>query len=112
MARDLILSCTECGIDFMHTIAQQEAEDAPARCPMCRLLAPAEGRTRGIVKWYNRSKGYGFITPALGPEHFLHRSGMAAGQPPPVAGQFVEFRSARSPRGVVAEDVVILAAMG
>lgn len=74
---------------------------------MCRKLTPLPGRLRGIVKWYSRGKGYGFITPAQGADVFLHKSGLRGG-PAPCAGQLVEYAIATGPRGVQAIDVEIL----
>ena len=74
---------------------------------MCRKLAPAAGRQRGIVKWYSRGKGYGFISLAEGPDVFLHKSGLRPEQVPCV-GQLVEFSVTHGPRGVQASDVEIL----
>ena len=32
--------------------------------------------TKGKVKWYNESKGYGFIEPEDGEDVFVHRTGL------------------------------------
>jgi len=32
--------------------------------------------TKGKVKWYNESKGYGFIEPETGDDVFVHRTGL------------------------------------
>jgi len=107
--RDQVRSCASCGIAFVWTVyEQQRASTPPDLCPMCRKLAPGPGRLRGVVKWFSRARGYGFITPAEGPEVFLHRSGLAAGQPLPWAGQLVEFTLSHGPRGAQAEGTVIL----
>ncbi len=76
---------------------------------MCRRLAPASGRQRGIVKWYSRGKGYGFITTVQGADVFLHKSVLREGQAP-CAGQLVEFALAQGPRGIQAENLEILSA--
>ena len=34
--------------------------------------------TNGIVKWFNDSKGYGFIEQEDGPDVFVHHSGINA----------------------------------
>jgi CspA family cold shock protein len=61
-----------------------------------------------VVKWFNHSKGYGFITSIAGDDLFVHKSGLASDQPLPRAGQLVEFAVVTTSRGVQAEDVVIL----
>ena len=79
--------------------------------PLPDVPAPgaAAGQRRGLVKWFNRTKGYGFITGTDGAEIFVHKSGLAAGQPLLRTGQFVQFGLAAGPRGVQAEDVTVLA---
>jgi cold shock CspA family protein len=111
MSRDQLLPCADCGASFIWTIAEQTTGPQPARCPSCRLLSPAQGRQRGTVKWFSRGKGYGFITRMVGADLFVHRSGLAAGQPLLCAGQLVEFAVASAGRGAHAEDVVALLPM-
>ncbi len=109
MASDITRRCAVCGIDFIWASEEQAGNPTPpALCPMCRRLAPAAGRKRGLVKWFNHSKGYGFITPPDGPEVFAHKSGLAPGQPLPRAGQLVEFAVRSGTRGAQAEEVVVL----
>ncbi len=78
---------------------------------MCQRLAPGPGRQRGLVKWFSRARGYGFITSTQGAEVFLHKSGLAPDQPCPRVGQLVEFALSHGARGVQAEDSVILDAL-
>lgn len=108
MPQDQILTCAECGTSFLRLAGEQSCR--LDYCPMCQRLAPAPGRQRGLVKWFSRAKGYGFITSVAGPEIFLHKSGLVAGEQLPSAGQLVEFVVGRGPRGAQAEAVVALAA--
>ncbi|PKO23739.1 MAG: hypothetical protein CVU38_02615 [Chloroflexi bacterium HGW-Chloroflexi-1] len=100
MADDQSIRCAECDTPFIWTAGEQAGEPRPDVCPACRLLAPAAGRARGLVKWFSRAKGYGFITPIDGPDLFVHKSGLAAGYPFPRAGQLVEFTLAHRQRGI------------
>ena len=108
MSRDLFLQCVECGTQFVWTVDEQTEGAQPTLCPACRKLAPAPGRQRGLVKWYSRGKGYGFITPAQGPDVFVHKSGLGATQDALRAGQLVEFGVSQGVRGMQAEQVVVL----
>lgn len=108
MAQDQLITCTECGTVFVWTYHEQGSGPKPVLCPMCRHLAPPPGRRRGLIKWFSRARGYGFITAADGPEVFLHKSGLAEGQPLPRTGQLVEFGVGHGPRGMQAEQVRVL----
>jgi cold shock protein len=100
---DQVLTCSECGVHFVWG-----GEDVSEYCPMCRRLAPGSGRGRGVVKWFSRARGYGFITPLTGSDVFMHQSSLREGEQIPRVGQLVEFGLASGPRGVQAEDVVAL----
>jgi CspA family cold shock protein len=110
MAADQLIKCAECGTTFVWTTGEQVAETRPPHCPMCRRLAPGPGRRRGVVKWFSRAKGYGFITPAEGADVFVHKSALTVGQPYPRAGQLVEFAVGHGPRGAQAEELTVLEA--
>lgn len=62
----------------------------------------------GTVKWFNNSKGYGFITPADGSaDVFVHFSTIETdGYKSLAEGQTVEFESANGPKGMQASRVV------
>ncbi|MCS6844316.1 MAG: cold shock domain-containing protein [Caldilineales bacterium] len=108
MAADRYLTCAACGVRFVWTALEQaQAERAPDRCPACRLLLPANGRRRGVVKFYNAARGWGFITPTEGPELFFHRSGLVG---PTVLreGDLVEFAVEQTARGAQATEITRL----
>ena len=64
----------------------------------------------GIVKWFNDSKGYGFITPSDGGEDlFVHHSGIAGtGFKSLTEGAKVEFEATQGAKGLQATNVVAL----
>ena len=68
--------------------------------------APAGEREQGQVKWFNVSKGFGFITKDDGEEIFVHfRSIRGSGRRGLRDGQRVSFVVAQSDKGPQAEDV-------
>lgn len=67
------------------------------------------GRERGRVKWFNFSKGFGFISRDNGEEIFVHyRSIRGKGRRSLNDGQLVEFSVAKSDKGLQAEDVEVI----
>ena len=65
----------------------------------------------GTVKWFNDSKGFGFITPADGsPDLFVHHSEIQGeGHKTLQEGDRVEFDSGQSDKGPRATLVRVLA---
>jgi cold shock protein len=63
----------------------------------------------GTVKWFNESKGYGFISPSDGSSDvFVHFSVIEGeGFKTLAEGQVVEFESQKSPKGPQATRVSI-----
>lgn len=63
---------------------------------------------KGTVKWFNDSKGYGFISQENGGEDvFVHFSGIAAeGYKTLREGQAVEFEIQKDAKGLRAVNVV------
>ena len=62
---------------------------------------------KGIVKWFNDQKGYGFVTPENGKDVFVHHSAIQCeGYKSLAEGQAVEFEIANGPKGEQAQNVV------
>ncbi len=63
--------------------------------------------TTGIVKWFNASKGYGFISPSEGGDDvFAHFSAIEMdGYKTLKEGQKVEFEIQQGPKGLQATHI-------
>ncbi len=65
-------------------------------------------RITGTVKWFNGSKGYGFISRDGGEDVFVHFSAIQGdGFRNLDEGQTVEFSVERGPKGLQASNVVV-----
>lgn len=66
-------------------------------------------RVQGVVKWFNTSKGYGFLQQPDGPDVFVHYSAvMGNGFRNLEEGEQVEFSIVEGPKGLQAAEVVKL----
>ncbi len=66
-------------------------------------------RIQGTVKWFNGTKGYGFIEREDGPDVFVHYSAIQGdGYRNLVEGQQVEFAVEQGAKGPQASNVVAL----
>jgi len=66
-------------------------------------------RVQGTVKWFNASKGYGFIARDGGEDVFVHFSAIQSdGFRTLDEGQRVEFTVENGPKGLQASDVIPL----
>jgi len=63
----------------------------------------------GTVKWFNESKGFGFIEREGGPDVFAHFSAISgSGFKTLAEGQKVEFLVTDGQKGPQAEDIVAI----
>jgi CspA family cold shock protein len=80
----------------------------------CRNAAPGMeeenvARIKGIVKWFNNAKGFGFIGRDDGPDVFVHYSAITSeGYKSLQEGDAVEFEIVQGQKGPQAGDVMKL----
>lgn len=66
-------------------------------------------KEQGTVKWFNASKGYGFIQRQTGEDVFVHYSAINMdGYKSLTEGQAVEFEVRQGPKGLQAANVTSL----
>ncbi len=66
-------------------------------------------REQGVVKWFNDTKGFGFIQRNSGEDVFVHfRAILGEGHRSLRDGQLVEFTVVEGQKGYQAEDVSTL----
>jgi len=64
-------------------------------------------KVTGTVKWFNETKGFGFIAQESGPDVFAHFSAIQGdGFKTLAEGQKVEFKITQGQKGPQAEDIV------
>ena len=63
----------------------------------------------GTVKWFNESKGFGFISPESGPDLFVHFSAItSSGFKTLIEGQRVQYVATQGKKGPQAENVSVI----
>ena len=66
-------------------------------------------RIQGTVKWFNATKGFGFISREDGPDVFVHYSAIQGnGFRTLEEGQRVEFTLEQGPKGPQASNVIAM----
>lgn len=70
------------------------------------MTTNGNGREQGTVKWFNASKGYGFIQRQSGEDVFVHYSAIQGeGYRNLQEGAAVEFEVTKGPKGFQATNV-------
>ncbi len=115
---DALVTCQHCGREFVFTVTAQRALaekglplTPPEFCSRCQELMPltdSEGKARGVVKWFNSQKGYGFVVLTNGEEIFVHKTGLSEGIWTLEDGQQVEFEVEETIKGPQAVNVVLV----
>lgn len=63
-------------------------------------------KEKGVVKWFNPAKGYGFIQRSTGEDVFVHHTAIQMGGYRTLDnGASVEFEVKQGPKGLQAENV-------
>lgn len=92
--------------------APAAASKTPASAPAASKKTRSRGkREQGVVKWFNFTKGFGFITRDNGEDIFVHFksiSGEGEGKRGLREGQRVEFSISEGEKGFQADNVEIL----
>ena len=90
-------------------VLEQESETSEEDDAVLEQDYAVSGREVGTVKWFNPSKGYGFIERESGEDVFVHFSEIQAeGYRTLAEGQRVEFTVADGTKGLQATSVMAL----
>jgi len=65
-------------------------------------------RENGTVKWFNTTKGYGFVQRSSGTDIFVHSNSIRNQGEVPKEGDKVEFSVVKGKKGLEASDVIVV----
>jgi CspA family cold shock protein len=105
----LVLTATVIFIGALVVRRSAAVVDAARRRDAVTTPAAVEQREAGRVKWFNRSKGFGFIIRDSGGEVFVHHRNIEGGGRRSLKdGERVLFNVAPHEKGLQAEQVSVL----
>ena len=109
-----LFRCESAALGGFHREADHETHCVArtgSSATVTRHTATKTMRTTGTVKWFNESKGFGFITPENGQKDcFVHHSAIQGdGFKTLTEGDRVEFDIVQGQKGPAAENVTKLA---
>lgn len=103
----MLVSCVLASLNLAAGGETQDAETGSAQSAVNNHAAGS--RDTGQVKWFNSSKGFGFITRDDGQDVFVHfRSIRGEGRRFLRDGQRVAFETGQGDKGLQAEDVEVV----
>ncbi len=111
--KDLYLTCQSCRNRFLYSREEQRHNAGAARpsiCPACRTLERLTRRRSGVIEWYSRQRGFGFINEDDGGSVFVHVSSFREpGRVRPNKGLAVRYHVQMTEKGPRAVDVELAA---
>jgi CspA family cold shock protein len=103
----MLVSCVLASLNFAAGGVTQDTDASGTQGSVNNHAAGS--RDTGQVKWFNSSKGFGFITRDDGQDVFVHfRSIQGEGRRFLRDGQRVAFETGQGEKGLQAEDVEVL----
>lgn len=111
-----VVTCQRCGKSFVMTpdyeafLARHLAKVVlPVQCLHCRWKGGPVPKESGQVKWFNVSKGYGFIVDEREQEFFFHQNQIVVeGSQEPSKGQAARFHVGYASKGPQALNVELV----